>query len=319
MKPSSFVAVLLLVATSLAADKPTLRQTIALPPATKIRMTAVSPTGKQVAAASSDNKILLWDIASGALKSTLDLNGDRPTALQFAPGGEFLAAGGKEGTVRLWDSSGSLKHEYKLPAEINALAFSPDHASIAVAPLERPVHLLSVADGKVLASIPATFSGSSALAFSPDGRWLASADADTEVRIIDTRNFTVHSRVTDFLLEPFAITFSPDSTRLIAGGADGVLSVIDLDTARIVKTYPKQARVIFAVCASPDGRSLAGAYFDADAITAPARMLVWDTSSGSSRSVASDQSAFNGGSYLDDNTLLLTSGPEKELKIWAVR
>jgi WD40 repeat protein len=317
MKPSLFVA-LVLVASSQAAEKPTLRQTIALPPAVKLGTVAISPTGKQIAAATRDNKILLWDVASGALKNTLDLNGERPTALQFASAGELLAAGGEEGTLRVWDSGGSLKREYKLPAEIDALAFAPDHSSIAVAPLEKPVEVLALADGKVLASLPATFGGSASIAFSPDGRWLATADVDTEVRIIDAHSFAVHTRFTDFVLEPFALTFSSDSTHLVVGGADGIISIIDLNTTKTTRTFPKQSEVIFALCASPDGRSVAGAYFDPNQITAPGRTLIWDTSSGSSRTVASEI-GFNGGNYLDDNTLLLTSGSEKELKVWTDR
>jgi DNA-binding beta-propeller fold protein YncE len=318
MKPSLFVAALALVASSLAAEKPTLRQTIALAPALKLGKVAISPSGKQIAAATRDNKILLWDVASGTLKNTLDLNGERPAALQFASAGELLAAGGEKGTLRVWDSSGSLKREYKLPAEIDALAFAPDHSSIAVAPLERPVEVLSLADGKLLASLPASFGGSASVAFSPDGRWLATADVDTEVRIIDAHSFVVHNRFTDFALEPFALRFSSDSTQVVVGGADGIISIIDVNTAKTARTFPKQSDVIFALCTSPDGRSVAGAYFDPNQITAPGRTLVWDISSGSSRTVISE-TGFNGGDYLDDNTLLLTSGSEKELKVWAVR
>jgi len=317
MKPP-FVAVLVLAACSFASDRPTLRQTIALPAHVNVRVTAISPAGKLIAAACSDGKILLWDVASGTLKNTLDLSGEGLTALQFDRSGELLAAGGKEGSLRVWDSSGSLKHEYKLPAEVDAIAFSPDRSSIAAAPLERPVEVLSLADGKTLASLPATFGGSASIAFSPDGRWLATADVDTEVRIIDAHSFAVHARGTDFLLEPFALTFSPDSNRLMVGGADGVITVLDADTAKTVRAFPKQPLVIFAICASPDGRSVAGAYFDANQITAPGVTLVWDASSGSSRTVASE-TGFNGGNYLNDNTLLLTSGSEKELKVWADR
>lgn len=215
MRPSSLAAVLLLVASASAADRPILRQTVSLPPAVTVRFSALSPTGKLVAAACSDNKIRLWDVTTGSLNSTLDLNGERPTSVQFSRGGELLAGGGERGTLRLWNSSGALQHDYKLPAEIADVAFSPDLSTIAVAPLEFPIEVRAVADGKLLASFPATFSGSAALAFSADGHWLASADSDTEIRIIDARTLALHARVTDLLLEPLAITFSHDGTRVL--------------------------------------------------------------------------------------------------------
>lgn len=320
MKPPSLAAILVLVASALAADTPVLRQTISLPPDVAIRFTAVSPTGKLVAAACRDSKIRLWDVASGSLKNTLDLNGERPTVVQFSAGGELLAAGGEGGTVRLWDSSGALQHEYKYPVEVDALAFAPDLATIAIGPLERPIEIRTLSDGKVLASFPATFSGSAALAYSPDGHWLASADADTEIRIIDARALALHARVTDFVLEEFAIAFSPDGSQIVTGGADGIVTLIDTNTGKITKAFPKQSAVIFGLCAARDGRSITGVYLSANDITAPARVLTWDTSSRSlRRTVPSPDSGFNGGDYTQDNTLLLTSGSEKELKIWADR
>lgn len=318
MRPSSLAAVLLLISSALAADTPVLRQTISLPANVTISHTAVSPTGKLVAAACGDSKVRLWDVESGSLKSTLDLNGERPTIIQFSLGGEFLAAGGEGGTVRVWDASGALLHEYKVPAEVDSLALAPDLATIAIAPLERPIEVRSVVDGKLLASFPATFSGSAAVAYSPDGRWLASTDADTEIRIIDALSLTLHARLTDFLLEQFAIAFSSDSAHVITGGANGIVSLIDANSGKIAKAFPKRPAVIFGLCAAPDGRSITSVYVNADDLTAPVRVFIWDTSSGSlRRTIPAADSGFNGGNYTLSNTLLLTSGSEKELKIWA--
>ena len=318
MKPPSLAATLLLVAYASPGDPPILRQTLSLPPATTVRFTAVSPTGKLVAAICSDNRIRLWDVATGSLKTTLDLNGERPTVAQFSRGGELLAGGSERGTLRLWDTSGTLQHEYKLPAEVATVAISPDLSTMAVAPLELPLEVRAVAGGKLLASFPATFGGSAALAFSPDGHWLASADSDTEIRIIDARTLTLHARVTDLLLEPLAITFSPDGTRVIAGGADGIVTLIDSGSGKIVKSFPRQSDVLYILCASRDGKSIAGAYFNPDQISAPARILIWDAQTGSLRSsVPPADSGFNGGDYAQDGTLLLTSSTEKELKIWS--
>jgi WD40 repeat protein len=323
MRSSShhLVAVLTLAISSLAADTPTLRQTFPLPSEASVSFTAISPSGQRVAAACKDAKIRVWDVSSPSLKSTLDLNGEHLVVLSFSPDSSLLAAGSSNGTLRVWDASGTLQHELKLPAEIDAIAFSPDGTRIAVAPNGLPVEIRDLPTNKLLASLPATFSGAAGLAFSRDGRWLASADTDTEIRIFDARTLALHARVTDRLLEPFALAFSPDGTRLIAGGADGVVTVIESDTGKIVKAFPKQAgNVIFGLCAAPDGKSVAAIYFNPDHITAPGRILVWDTPTGSLRNaVSSTDSGFNGGDYARDGTLLLTSSSEKELKLWAAR
>jgi WD40 repeat protein len=322
MRSSSrhLAAVFTLAVSALAADTPALRQTIALPSGISPAFTAVSPNGQLVAAACNDAKIRLWDVALASLKGTLDLNGERPTVVQFSPDGALLAAGGWSGTLRLWDSSGALRHELKLSARIDALAFSPDGTRVAVALSEMPVEIRNLADGKPLASFPATFSGSAALAFSRDGRWLASADSDTEIRIIDSVLWRFTPASPTCCSNPLAITFSPDGTRVIAGGADGVVTLIDSDTGKVVKSFSKQADVLYILRASSDGKLIAGAYFNPDQVSAPGRILIWDTQTGSLRStVRPVDSGFNGGEYAQDGTLLLTSSTEKSLKVWSTR
>ncbi len=323
MRSSSLhlIAVLTLTISSLAADTPALRQTFSLPSGVSVSFTAVSPNGQRVAAACKDANIRVWDVSSPSPKSTLDLNGEHLVVLSFSPDSSLLAAGSANGTLRIWDASGALQHELKLPAEIDAIAFSPDGTHIAVAPNGLPVEIRDLATNKLLASLPATFSGAAALAFSRDGRWLASADTDTEIRIFDARTLALHVRVTDLLLEPFALSFSPDGTRLMAGGADGVVTIIESDSGKIVKAFPKQAgNVIFGLCVAPDGKSVVAIYFNPDHITAPGRVLVWDTPTGLLRhTLTSNDAGFNGGDYARDGTLLLTSSSEKELKLWAAR
>jgi WD40 repeat protein len=314
------ITVVTLAVSTLAADRPALRQTFLLPPAVSIDFTAISPNGQQLAATCNDAKIRLWGVASGSLQNTFDLKGEHPSVLRFSPDGMLLAAGSTDGTLRVWDSKGSLRHDLKLPAEIDAIVFSPDGTRIAVAPNGLPIEVRDLGANKLLASLPATFSGSASLAFSRDGRWFASADTDTEIRIFDAHEFTLHARVTDLLLEPLALTFSPDGSRIIAGGADGIVTVIETNTGKILKTFPKQADVVFGLRASPDGKSVAATYFNPDQVSAPGRVLIWDVLSGSLRSTVSPaEGGFNGGDYAHDGTLLLTSSSEKELKIWAIR
>jgi WD40 repeat protein len=317
---SLLATVLLLFASSLAADNPSLRQTMSLPPGVTARFTAVSPTGKLVAAACSDAKIRVWDVASGALRNTLDLDDGRLNVLQFSPDGELLTGGTWSGMLRVWDSSGALQREFKEAARINAIAVTTDRTVIAISVAEQPIEIRNLGTGKLLASLPATFSDSSALAFSRDGQWLASADADTEIRIFDARRLQLHARVTDLLLEPMAVKFSADGRQLFAGGADGVLTLIDSSTGKITKAFPKQPDVLSAICVSADGRSIATAYFNANDPSKPTPVQLWDRSTSWLRStIPTPASGFTGGDFVSDGTLLLTSSSDKQLQVWATR
>ena len=189
------VLVFTLAFSALAADTPALRQTISLPSGINTRFAAISPDSRRIAAACSDSKIRVWDLTSASLQVTLDLNGEHPNVLHFSPDSMLIAAGSTDGTLRVWASSGALRYDLKFATEIDALAFSPDSTRIAVAPNGLPIEVRDLGANKVLASLPAAFSGSASIAFSRDGRWFASADTDTEIRIFDARDFTLpHSR-----------------------------------------------------------------------------------------------------------------------------
>ncbi|KAL9081420.1 MAG: hypothetical protein Q9159_007325 [Coniocarpon cinnabarinum] len=65
---------------------------------------AFSPDGKQLASASSDNTIRLWDAATGQAQETLTGHLDWVCVVAFSPDGKQLASG-SNGTIRLWDLS----------------------------------------------------------------------------------------------------------------------------------------------------------------------------------------------------------------------
>jgi len=66
---------------------------------------AFSPDGRRLAAASADENIRLWAVASGQLLAELP-NGhrDRVIAIAFIPDSALLTAGTKDHAIRLWDA-----------------------------------------------------------------------------------------------------------------------------------------------------------------------------------------------------------------------
>jgi eukaryotic-like serine/threonine-protein kinase len=67
-----------------------------LPPT--LKALAFSPTGRLLASAGRDRKVIVWDVASGEKAHAWDLL-DEPRALAFAPDGRHLTVGNDDGSV----------------------------------------------------------------------------------------------------------------------------------------------------------------------------------------------------------------------------
>ena len=159
------IAVTLLLAPVLFAEKLHLEKTISLPGDVVIRFTAISPAGTFVAGICRDQKLRLWDVSSGSLSRTLDLTGEKLTTVRFSDNGQLLALGGARGRVRIWElPSATLKLDFSAPNSINALTISSDRKLLAAAPLEEGTEIWDLSSAKQVAKMRAPFSGTSALA-----------------------------------------------------------------------------------------------------------------------------------------------------------
>jgi WD40 repeat protein len=310
----------LLLAPAVFAQGLKLERTITVPPEANVRSAALTPKGDFIAGACKDGRVRLWTFPAGELRQAFDLQDQQVSSLQFSSDGALLAVGGNRGLVRIWSiPSGKLKHEMKVGESVNALAISPDRSLLALAPGDAPAQLWDLTIGARITELPAKFAGSSALDFSPDGQWLASADADTEIRIYESHTGAIRASSGDFLLETFAIAFSPDSKYLYAGGADKTISVIDVASGKVVRTFPKQTFAVLGLKASRDGKSLVAMYFDEKGSSNPAPVMLWDVAAQSVRiTVLQPDFTANGGEFLPDGRLLLTSSSVGRLLVWSV-
>jgi WD40 repeat protein/tRNA A-37 threonylcarbamoyl transferase component Bud32 len=148
---------------------------------------AFTPDGDGVVG-SRGGQVCIWDAHTGALRTTLGDETDSPVLCGvFAPTGDVLAFGSKDGLIRLWNvGNGDMK---RLPGgqqdRVTALAFTPDGRTLASAGWDRTVRLWNMRACREVAALEGHNGRINALAFSPDGRVLASGgevgDAQGEV------------------------------------------------------------------------------------------------------------------------------------------
>jgi len=144
---------------------------------------SVSPDGRTLAAASEDNTIKIWDVASGQMLRALTGHKDWVYSVAFSPDGRTLASGAgyqnsptisHDNTIKLWDLASG--HELRTLAghsePVTCVRFSPDGRTLASASMDLTVKLWDVPSGQLLRTFTGHGDVVHFVAFSPDGRFL---------------------------------------------------------------------------------------------------------------------------------------------------
>lgn len=271
---------------------------------------AFSPNGANLAVASIDGSISLWDIATQQqLKISKDILRDAWT-VAISPDSKLLATGYKRNSVKLWDATTSDQIAEFVGGD-GSLAFSPDGTKLVVASSNHTVRIWSMVTQSEVSKLT-DLGRVHALAFSPDGKTLAIGSSDHTVRLFDTlkwRQFDVLQKHTDIV---WSVAFSPDGKTLASASSDNTVKLWNPVTGQLINTLSEHTGTVNYVTFSPDGKLLASASADRNA-------KLWEVATGELlKTFQGHANAVMAARFSPDGKRLATAGRDNLIKIWDI-
>jgi WD40 repeat protein/transcriptional regulator with XRE-family HTH domain len=190
---------------------------------------------------------------------------DAITAMAISQSGQYWAAAGRRGEVRVWSKEGKLLHRvWRAHTDrVWALAFSSDGHLLASGSLDGSVKLWDLKSGVPLWARWQT-KGITCLAFSPDGGLLATGGHEATVRLWDAKLGTPIQEV-PHVGPVSALAWSPDGHLLASDDGAGAIRLWKIPSrgrASCVQTLDGHSSWVQGLAFAPEGRTLASASWD---------------------------------------------------------
>jgi WD40 repeat protein len=246
----------------------------------RVRALAFSPDNTWlVSGCDDDDRLTIWDFATGRPRKRIPGPGKTPAALAVSPDGARLAAQDLDGTLRIIDlATGQEVVSTRLPGRMpgrgevrSTLAYSPDGRRLALVADRSTVGLLDTQTHRLAARCTGHVGAVYSLAFSPRGRRLVSAGDDQTVRLWDpATGAPLGEPLRGHTDQVFAAVFHPDGRRLASAGRDRAILLWDVATGAEVARLHGHRNYVFSLAFSPDRTTLASGSGDFT-------VRLWDT------------------------------------------
>ncbi|MBF0320467.1 MAG: caspase family protein [Nitrospirae bacterium] len=285
-----------------------------------VNSVAITPDGKYALSGSSDNTLILWDIATGKEIRTFSGHSNRVSSVAISPDGKYALSGSDDKTLKLWDiSTGMEIRTFTGHSKyVNSVAISPDGKYALSGSRDKTLKLWDIATGKKIRTFTGHSDWVNSVAISPDGKYALSGSRDKTLKLWDIatgrkiRTYTGHTGWIN------SVAITPDRKYVLSGCNDNILKLWDIATGRVIRTFKGLSFIAIAsVAITNDGKYAA--------VASPGTLILLDIATGRVNltfEVDSDQ--VNSVAITPDGKYVLTGNDtilddnDKSLKLWDI-
>ncbi|MBN1991084.1 MAG: HAMP domain-containing protein [Anaerolineae bacterium] len=231
-------------------------------------------------------------------------------AVAFSPDGQWLATGGIDQTVRLWDvATGQEVNRLIHPDAVGGVSFSPDGQLLATIGGDLVVRMWETASGREVAQMVHQ-DDLNDLDFSPDGQWLATATPGGEVVIWETATGRQVLTVSEDLEYVNDLEFSPDGQWLATASDDGLGRLWNPATGQEVISLEHDGWVT-VITFSPDSELVT-------TVSEDNAVRIWEAATGRLLAELPHDGWASDAVFSPDGQRLATASADRMVRVWDV-